>query len=101
MSGFRGISSSNIYGGREREIQVIVDTDALSARKVTIPELVRTLDIENKNISAGDFDEGKRRYIVRTVGEYKSAEDISNVIIKRVNGIPVTVSDIAVVEIWF
>jgi HAE1 family hydrophobic/amphiphilic exporter-1 len=96
-----GISSSNIYGGREREIQVIVDIDALSARKVTIPELVRTLDIENKNISAGDFDEGKRRYIARTVGEYKSAEDISNVIIKRVNGIPVTVSDIAVVEFGF
>jgi HAE1 family hydrophobic/amphiphilic exporter-1 len=96
-----GISSSNIYGGREREIQVIVDTDALSARKVTIPELVRTLDIENKNISAGDFDEGKRRYIARTVGEYKSAEDISNVIIKRVNGIPVTVSDIAIVKFGF
>ncbi|MBW2571022.1 MAG: efflux RND transporter permease subunit [Deltaproteobacteria bacterium] len=96
-----GISSSNIYGGREREIQVIVDIDALSARKVTIPELVRTLDIENKNISAGDFDEGKRRYIARTVGEYKSAEDISNVIIKRVNGIPVTVSDIAIVKFGF
>ena len=96
-----GVSSSNIYGGREREIQVIVDNDALSARKVTIPELVRTLDIENKNISAGDFDEGKRRYIARTVGEYKSAEDISKVIIKRVNGIPVTVSDIAVVEFGF
>ena len=68
---------------------------------MTIPELVRALDIENKNISAGDFDEGKRRYIARTVGEYKSAEDISNVIIKRVNGIPVTVSDIAVVEFGF
>ncbi len=32
-----GVSSSNIYGGREREIQVIVDSDALSARKVPFP----------------------------------------------------------------
>ena len=96
-----GVSSSNIYGGWERQIQVVVDTDALSARKVTIPELVRALDIENKNISAGNFDEGKRRYIARTVGEYKSPEDISNVIIKRVNGIPVTVGDIAGVEFGF
>jgi len=96
-----GVSSSNIYGGWERELQVIVDTDALSARKVTIPELVRALDVENKNISAGDFDEGKRRYIARTVGEYESSEDVSNVIIKRVNGIPVTVGDIAGVEFGF
>ncbi|MBW1752802.1 MAG: efflux RND transporter permease subunit, partial [Deltaproteobacteria bacterium] len=96
-----GVSSSNIFGGWERQLQVVVDTDALSARKVTIPELVRALDIENKNISAGNFDEGKRRYIARTVGEYSSPEDVSNVIIKRVNGIPVTVGDIAVVEFGF
>jgi len=96
-----GVASSNIYGGQEREIQVVVDSDALSARRVTIPELVHALDIENKNISAGDFDEGKRRYIARTVGEYKSAEDISKVIIKRVNGIPVSVGDIAKVEFGY
>jgi len=96
-----GVSSSNIYGGREQEIQVIVDSDALSARNVTIPELVRALDIENKNISAGGFDEGKRRYIARTVGEYKSPEDVSDVIIKRVSDIPVTVRDIASVEFGF
>ena len=90
-----GISSSNIYGGQEREMQVIVDPNALSARKVTIPELMKALDVENKNISAGDFDEGKRRYIARTVGEYKSTADVSKVIIKRVNGIPVTVGDVA------
>jgi len=96
-----GVSSSNIYGGRERELQVIVDSDALAARKVTIPELMRALDVENKNISAGDFDEGKRRYIARTVGEYQSPEDVAKVIVKRVNGIPVIVEDIATVELGY
>ena len=90
-----GVASVNIYGGREREMHVIVDSDALAARKVTIPELIRCLDVENKNVSAGDFDEGKRRYIARTVGEYTSPEDIEAVIIKRVNGIAVTVADVA------
>jgi HAE1 family hydrophobic/amphiphilic exporter-1 len=96
-----GVSSSNIYGGQEREIQVIVDSDALSARNVTIPELVHALDIENKNISAGDFDEGKRRYIARTVGEFSSPEEITHVIVKRVKGIPVTVGDIAKVAFGY
>ncbi|MDL1967545.1 MAG: efflux RND transporter permease subunit, partial [Deltaproteobacteria bacterium] len=96
-----GVASSNIYGGLERELQVIVDPEALAARKITIPELIRALDIENKNISAGNFDEGKRRYIARTVGEYESVEDVSNVIIKRVNSIPITVGDVARVELGY
>jgi HAE1 family hydrophobic/amphiphilic exporter-1 len=96
-----GVASSNIYGGLERELQVIVDLEALAARKITIPELTRALDIENKNISAGNFDEGKRRYIARTVGEYESVEDVSKVIIKRVNSIPITVGDVARVELGY
>ena len=86
-----GIASSNIYGGQERELQVIVDSDALAARKITIPEIMRALDVENKTISAGDFDEGKRRYIARTVGEYQNEAEVEQVIIKRVGGIPVRI----------
>ncbi len=96
-----GVASANIYGGRERELQVIFDVDALSARQVTVPELIRALSIENKNISAGDFDEGKRRYIARTVGEFERPEDVENVIIKRVAGIPVSVKDVATVSLGY
>ncbi len=94
-----GVASSNIYGGQERELQVIVDSDALAARKITIPEIMRALDVENKTISAGDFDEGKRRYIARTVGEYQNEAEVEQVIIKRVGGIPVTVKDVATVRL--
>ncbi|HID28757.1 MAG TPA: efflux RND transporter permease subunit [Desulfobacterales bacterium] len=96
-----GVASANIYGGQERELHVIVDSDALAARNITIPELMLALDVENRNISAGDFDEGKRRYIARTVGEYESPGDVSRVIIKRVNGAPVTVGDIARVSLGY
>jgi HAE1 family hydrophobic/amphiphilic exporter-1 len=96
-----GVASSNIYGGQEQELQVIIDPDALAARKVTIFELMQALDVENKNISAGNFDEGKRRYIARTVGEYKSVEDVEQVIIKRINGIPVTVKDVSRVMLGY
>lgn len=96
-----GIASVNIYGGKARELQVIIDSDALASRKITVPELLYALDIENKNISAGNFDEGKRRYVTRTVGEYESVDDVADVIIKRVNGIPVTVGDVASVRLGF
>ena len=96
-----GVASANIFGGRERELQVIVDAVAMAARKVTIPELMAALEVENQNISAGDFDEGKRRYIARTVGEYTDTADVAAVIIKRVKGIPVTVGDIGTVVLGF
>ncbi|MBW1897306.1 MAG: efflux RND transporter permease subunit, partial [Deltaproteobacteria bacterium] len=96
-----GVASSSIYGGQKRELQVIFDSDALAARNVTITELIRALDTENRNISAGDFDEGKRRYIARTVGEYEKPEDVGHVIIKRVNGVPITVRDVAHVTLGY
>jgi HAE1 family hydrophobic/amphiphilic exporter-1 len=96
-----GVASVNIYGGQERELQVIVDPEALASRSVTIPELVRALDVENRNISAGDFDEGKRRYIARTVGEFSNEEDVRRVIVKRINGAPVTAGDVAEVSLGY
>ncbi len=96
-----GVGSSNVFGGYEREMQVIVDPNALAARGITLLEMAQALDRENDNYSAGDFDEGKRRYVVRTVGEYQSPEDIGNVIITRKNGSPVYVRDVAHVKLGY
>ena len=70
-------------------------------RSLTVRELARALDQENRDFSAGDFDEGKRSYVVRTVGEYTSPEDVGNVIIARRNGAPVYVRDVATVSIAY
>jgi hydrophobic/amphiphilic exporter-1 (mainly G- bacteria), HAE1 family len=96
-----GVGSSNVFGGYEREMQVVVDPNALAARSITLSEMAEALDKENDNYSAGDFDEGKRRYTVRTVGEYSSPEDIENVIITRKNGAPVYVQDVATVRLGY
>jgi hydrophobic/amphiphilic exporter-1 (mainly G- bacteria), HAE1 family len=96
-----GVASANIYGGRQRELQVIFDPEAMAARSVTVPELVAALDRENRNVSAGNFDEGKRRYVTRTIGEYTTPEDVARVIVKRVGDIAVSVGDVAEVRLGF
>ena len=95
------IASVNVYGGQERELTVIIDTEAMAARKITIPELLRALSVENRNVSAGSFDEGKRKYITRTVGEFRDVADVENVIVKRVNNIPVKVGDVSRVQVGY
>jgi hydrophobic/amphiphilic exporter-1 (mainly G- bacteria), HAE1 family len=94
-----GVAASNVFGGREREMQVLVDPAKLAARSLTWLALARALDQENRDFSAGDFDEGKRSYVVRTVGEYKTPADIESVIIARRNGAPVYVRDVASVKL--
>ena len=96
-----GVAAVNVYGGREEEMKVIVDPNALASRNITIQDMIRALDRENRNVSAGDLDEGKRRYIVRTVGQYRSVEDIENVIIRQVNGAPVYIRDVAQVKFGY
>ncbi|MCZ6801107.1 MAG: efflux RND transporter permease subunit [Nitrospirae bacterium] len=96
-----GVAASNVYGGRERELRVLVDPAHLAARSLTINDLARALEEENRDFSAGDFDEGKRTYVVRTVGEYTSPQDVANVIVARRNGAPVYVRDIATVGLAF
>ena len=96
-----GVGSVNVFGGQEREVQVIADPRALSARGITIVDLMGAIDRENRNYSAGDFDEGIRRYVVRTVGEYASPEEVADVVVAVPNGVPVYVRDVARVEVGY
>jgi HAE1 family hydrophobic/amphiphilic exporter-1 len=94
-----GVASSGIFGGQERELRVEIDPYALAARHITVPQLGAVLARENENISAGDFDEGKRRYVIRTVPEFRSPEEVENVVVTYDGGRPVYVRDIARVRL--
>ena len=94
-----GVASANIMAGREIEMHVIVDPAKLAARQVTFNQLGAALERENRNYSGGDFDEGKRRYLVRTVGEYASPADIEDVVITVRNGVPIYIRDVGYAEI--
>jgi HAE1 family hydrophobic/amphiphilic exporter-1 len=93
-----GVGASNIFGGRTQEMHVIVDPAALASRRITFNEVAASLERENRNFSGGDFDEGKRRYVVRTVGEYDSPESIENIVVAMRNGLPVYMRDIGHAE---
>ena len=97
-----GVGTSNVFGGRERRIEVLFDPAALAQRNITIAELATSIDRENENFSAGSFDEGKRQYLVRTVGEYRTMRDIGNIVVRTArSGLPVYLRDIATVRLGY
>ena len=98
-----GVSQINVFGGSERELQVTVDPNRMARYQLTIPEVVDALRSANISGTAGDVEEGKRRYIVRTEGEFAEPSQIEQVVLRSLRDSDsdrlgrVTVADIATV----
>lgn len=93
-----GIASVAVFGGREREIQVVVDPHALAGAGITFEELQGALVSQNTNVAAGNSSQGKRDIVIRTMGRYESLEDIRQTVIKVGPGGPIRVGHIAEVK---
>ena len=99
-----GVARVNVYGSALLEMEVVVDPDQMARYGLTVTEVVRILRNANASLSAGDVDEGKRRYVVRTEGEFSRLDDVRGVVLRSqrdpvTGGIArVTVGDIAKVS---
>ncbi len=77
-----GVSRVNVYGGSEQQLEIIVDPERMARYGLTVTEVVSKLRAANASVSAGDVEEGKRRYVVRTEGEFSKIEDVSSVLLR-------------------
>jgi len=77
-----GIAQSNAFGGSEREIEVVVLPERLASYRLTVGEVIGALRSANVSVSAGAVEEGKRRYVVRTEGEFTNGEQISATVVR-------------------
>jgi HAE1 family hydrophobic/amphiphilic exporter-1 len=96
-----GVADLFIGGGTEEQMQIIVKPEGLASHNLTISGLIETLRAENLNVSAGTIGVGRRDYRIRTLGEFKSPEDIGNIVIKSTGQRRVTVSDVADIQFGF
>ncbi|MCP4007340.1 MAG: efflux RND transporter permease subunit [bacterium] len=93
-----GVGQVWFFGGEEREVHVTVDLAALAQRGISVDQVRQALIQENRTIKAGGFDEGNRRYGVRTEGRYRRLEDIEQTIVSRDAFGSIRVKDVADVE---
>ncbi len=93
-----GVSSIRVLGGREREIQVVVDPFRLAQAGITFAELETALQRQNTNVAAGNSAQGKRDIVIRTMGRFTSLDDVRRTVIKTGPGGPIRVEHIAEVQ---
>jgi HAE1 family hydrophobic/amphiphilic exporter-1 len=96
-----GVSDAFTYGGRQEELQVIVDPDRLAARQLTVVDVRDALRNQNKDTSGGDFWEGKRRWVIRTLSQFRTPEQVEQQVLAVRDGAPIYVGDVAEVKIGF
>ena len=89
------------FGGLEDELQVVVDPEKLAARRLTLTDVRNVLRSQNEDTSAGDFWEGKRRWVVRAMGQFRSPEQVENQLLAIRDGAPVFVRDVAEVRLGY
>jgi multidrug efflux pump subunit AcrB len=89
------ISRIDLVGAPEREIQINVDRTKLEIAKVGFTDVEQAIQRENNDISGGLLEVGDQRRTLRVNGQFKSALDLKNVIVKNVYGSPFYLQDLA------
>ncbi len=92
-----GVASAMIMGGREREIQVLLDRAKVESLGIPLQQVVAKLRYENLNLSGGHLTQGHTEYLLRTLGEFENIAQIINTVVAVQNGNPVYIRDIATV----
>jgi hydrophobic/amphiphilic exporter-1 (mainly G- bacteria), HAE1 family len=93
-----GSAAVKVSGGFEDEVQIYVDQQRLAQLKLSIEQVARRIGAENVNLSGGRLEQGTQRFLVRTVNEFDSLDDMADAVIANVEGQPVYLKDIARVE---
>ncbi|WP_010259498.1 efflux RND transporter permease subunit [Treponema primitia] len=81
-----GVATASINGGREKIIRVEVSQNRLEAYGLTVTQIQQMLAGNNAQVSAGSITEGGMNYILTTMGEYTSLEQIRNTVISYKGG---------------
>ncbi len=101
LEGVEGTAAVKVSGGFEDEIQILVDEQKLAQLGISIDTVSNRIRAENVNLSGGRLEEGSQRFLVRTINEFQSVEEIADAVIATPSGRPVYLRDIASVTRGF
>lgn len=95
LESIEGTAAVKVSGGLEDEIQILVDQEKLAQLGLSIGGVAARLRAENVNLSGGRLEQGAQRFLVRTLNEFASVEEIANSIVATPAGRPVYLHDVA------
>ncbi len=93
-----GVAAIKVRGGFESEIRIDISEISLQRNALTIGEIQQRLSEENINLASGLLREGDTEYLVRTLNEFKSVEEIADLVVAARNNSYIRLKDVAKVH---
>ncbi len=90
-----GVASVQVSGGLEEEIQVNVNEGKLAVLGLSVNTVSQRLAQENINLTGGTLKDGEAEFLVRTLNEFKTVDELENIVVGMRNNVPILLKDIA------
>ena len=94
-----GVTEINSIGGYAKEYLVAPDPGKLSSYGLSLSDLIKAIELNNANVGAGYIEKQGEQYLVRAPGQVGTPQDISNIVVKSVNGQGIRIGDVATVGV--
>jgi HAE1 family hydrophobic/amphiphilic exporter-1 len=92
-----GVASVKVGGGLENEVQVLINQQKTSQLNIPVSEIINRIRDENVNSSGGRVQDGSQEYLVRTLNQFETLDDMRNLFIATRDGRNIRLGDIATV----
>ncbi len=99
METIPGVSEVAVYGGAERQIQILVDPVRLAEHNLNAAQVRSAVQQRNRDTSGGEIESGKRRYLLRTIGRFRDVEDLKKVIIAQQGDALIRLGEVADIQL--
>ncbi len=101
MERVSGVSSVNMRGGASRQVKVYVDPVKLAERGIRLTDVRNAIRARNRDVSGGDLDSGKRRYLLRTIGRFSDIDELEDLVIAERDGVFILLRDVGHAELGY
>lgn len=96
-----GVGLAFTGGGLDREVQVHFDPYALTAKGLSVSQIVQAIRMDNIRQPGGYLTHTDTEYTVRTLSTYTSVDQINNTVVDYQEGNPIFLRDVAMVRDWY
>lgn len=94
-----GVASVEVTGGYDHQIEINLKNEQMDGYGLTTDYLTQIIAGENLNLPGGEVQKGNQKLTIRTVGEFKSLDEIENLLIPLPSGGVIQLNDIANVSL--
>lgn len=89
-----GVADVSNFGGITTQFQIEINPKKLEQYHISLADITEKVEKNNSNAGGSMLDRGDLSYVIRGIGLVKDLEDLGNVVVKTVNGVPIYLNDL-------